>query len=239
MIIIPAIDILDSKVVRLRQGDYNKSKVYSDSPVDAAKTWAAKGAKLIHIVDLDGAKTGRPKNLDIVRLIASKVKIEIELGGGIRDIETIKTVLDAGVSKAVLGTKAFKDELFASQAISEFKEKVIFGLDARDDEISVGGWTEKAGIGIKDALSRFRSMGLKRIIYTDISKDGMMQGPNIAAIKRILAMAGMEVIASGGVSKIGDITALKDLEKSGLTGVIIGKALYEGAIELEDAINAG
>ena len=237
MLIIPAIDLLYGKVVRLTQGDYGKVKTYSDDPVEMARIWKDKGAGYLHIVDLDGAKEGRPVNLEAVKGIIESVDVEVELGGGIRSFESIEEVLALGVSRVILGTSVFKDKDFAKSCISRFGKKVIFSVDARGKTIVSDGWTKDTGTDLYASIKYFESAGLKRIIYTDILKDGMMKGPNFESLKEILEVTNMEVIASGGISTIDDVKKLKALEKNGLTGAIIGKALYEGTIKLEEVLN--
>ena len=239
MFIIPAIDLISGKVVRLTQGDYSKVKVYSENPVDIAKLWKDKGAEYLHIVDLDGAKRGKLANLKSVKEVIDSVDIKVELGGGIRDLSSINEALDIGVTKVVLGTAVFKDKVFAKECVSKFGEKVVFSIDARNKAVSLNGWTKNAESDLYDFIKLFESIGLKRIIYTDILKDGMMEGPNFESLEDILKMTKMEVIASGGISGVSDIERLKAFEPKGLKGVIIGKALYEGKINLEDALNAG
>lgn len=235
MNVIPAIDIKGGKVVRLAQGDYAKETVYSDSPLDFARKWDKCGAKLIHVVDLDGALEGKLKNIEVVRRIASDVKADIELGGGIRDEATIESVLAAGVARVVLGTSAL-DEGFVKRMGWRFGKKIIVGIDAKDGIVRTKGWIQKTGLKAVDFAKRLEDTGIGGIIYTDISKDGMLEGPNITELDTILKATSIGVTASGGVSTLEDITELKALESHGLVGVIVGKALYEGKIDLTEAI---
>jgi len=235
MKVIPAIDIKGGKVVRLVQGDYAKETVYSDLPLDIAKKWDKCGAKIIHIVDLDGALEGKLKNIEVVRRIASEVNADIELGGGIRDEATIESVLAAGVSRVVLGTSAL-DEGFVKRMGWRFGKKIIVGIDAKDGIVRTKGWIQKTNYKAVDFARRLGDTGIGGIIYTDISKDGMLEGPNIAELETMLTATSLGIIASGGVSTLEDITELKALESKGLVGVIIGKALYEGKIDLAEAI---
>lgn len=237
MQIIPAIDLLDGKVVRLTQGDYGKVKVYSENPVDIAKQWKDKGALCLHVVDLNGAKTGKPSNLKAVKDIINSIDVEVELGGGIRDTQTIEEVIKTGVDRVVLGTAVFKNKDFAKGCVSTFGEKVIFSIDVRKDAVAVDGWTKITDNSVCDCVKSFESLGLKRIIYTDILRDGMMEGPNIDGLENILKATSMEVVVSGGISTINDIKQLAKFIPEGLTGAIIGKALYEGKIDLAEAIN--
>lgn len=241
MLIIPAIDIKNGCVVRLRQGKFSREKAYSRDPLETAKRWAAQGAELIHIVDLDGAKTGVPKNLAVVKEIARRSSSGIEFGGGVRGIAAIKTLLGSGIKRVVLGTKAIEDERFLKKAFGLFKHRVIVSIDAKKQKILTEGW-KKGSARAADVLEfalYLKGLGFKELIYTDTLKDGMLSGPNIKAIKELLKKSGMRVIASGGVSCIKDIDNLKALEKNGLCGVIIGKALYEGKFTLREALSRG
>ena len=238
MLIIPAIDLRDGKCVRLIQGKADEETVFSDDPVAMAEKWQSKGARFLHVVDLDGAFTGSQKNLDVVRKIASTVDIPIEIGGGIRDREAVERVFQAGVQRAILGTSALKNPAFAEAMCREFGNRIAVGIDARDGMVVTHGWTE---VGEKLAVHfavEMENAGVKTIIYTDIKRDGMLKGSNIEATEKMAqALQNAEVIASGGVSSLKDIKALKAIEPLGVTGVIIGKALYTGDIQLEDAIS--
>ena len=240
MLIIPAIDIKDGSVVRLVQGDFKNEKVYSYSPVDAAKHWAGLGAKLIHIVDLDGARTGLQKNLALIKEIVSNCRIPVELGGGIRDIQAIQDSLEAGVSRVVLGTKAAEDRDFLRLAFSKFKDKVIVSIDARQGKVMTKGWGQAAsGVDALEMAKDLKEIGFSEVIYTDISKDGMLKGPDISGITGLIKESGLKVIGSGGISSLDDLRLMKPLEKQGLVGVIIGKALYEGNFTLPEALKIG
>jgi len=238
MLIIPAIDIQLGRVVRLTQGRFDDKKIYSSDPLKAARHWAKQGAKLIHIVDLDGAKTGEPKNLSVVKDIIKAVGVPVEFGGGVRKQETINKLIGFGVRRVVLGTKAVQDIVFLKKAFKDFKDKVIVSIDASGLEVLIKGWQQKAAANT-DALSfsgLLKNIGFKEFIYTDVRKDGMLSGPNIKDIKKLLKETGMKIIASGGVSSLEDIRKLKALEKDGLCGMIIGKALYEGKFTLQQAL---
>lgn len=235
--IIPAIDLKDGCVVRLTQGSLKDKKIYSRDAVKTARHWLRQGAELIHVVDLDGAVSGVPKNLEIVKKIAQETHAALEFGGGVRKIETIKALLDCGVSRVVLGTKAIEDSAFLKEAFNKFKDKIIVSIDARDGHVLVKGWQEKGGkLQAIELAKQLKSVGFKKVIYTDISKDGTLKGPNIKGIKTLLKETGLEVIASGGVSSLDDIRKLKSLEKDGVTAVIVGKALYEGRFTLAQAL---
>ncbi len=236
MLIIPAIDIQDGCVVRLTQGARDK-RVYSRDPVKTAKHWLRQGAGLIHVVDLDGAFSGKPKNIDMVKRIVKETKAAVQFGGGVRSIDMIKELLGFGVRRVVLGTRAIEESGFLKQARLKFKDKVIVSIDARDGRVLTKGW--KSSSSGKDALNfacSLKKLGLKEVIYTDVSKDGTLKGPNIMEIKRILKTARIKVIASGGISSLEDIYRLSLLEKKGVTAVIVGKALYEGKFTLLEAI---
>ncbi|MBM3245494.1 MAG: 1-(5-phosphoribosyl)-5-[(5-phosphoribosylamino)methylideneamino]imidazole-4-carboxamide isomerase [Candidatus Omnitrophica bacterium] len=237
MIIIPAIDIKDGCVVRLTQGDFKNKKIYSKDPVKTARYWASQGAGLIHVVDLDGASSGKPVNSKIIKEIARNVRVPVQCGGGIRSIQIIKGLLGAGIFRVVLGTKAVEDKDFLSKVFKQFKNSVIVSVDAKNGLVAVKGWG-KALKGV-DALEFGRDLkkvGFSQAIYTDISKDGTLKGPNIPGVRKFLKETGLGVIASGGISSLDDLRRLKLLVKDGLTGIIVGKALYEGRFTLQQAL---
>ncbi len=237
MLIIPAIDLRGGKCVRLLQGRADAETIFSDDPVAMALKWQSKGAQFLHVVDLDGAFTGAQENLDIVKNIASALSIPMELGGGIRDQKAIETVLQSGVRRAILGTSALKDPAFAEDMCKEYGDRIAVGIDAREGMVATHGWTEVGEKPAVDFAIEMEAAGVKTIIYTDIKRDGMLKGPNIEATKKIAqAVQSVEIIASGGVSSLDDIKNLKTLESLGVTGAIVGKALYTGDLQLEDAI---
>ncbi|MFH0856003.1 MAG: 1-(5-phosphoribosyl)-5-[(5-phosphoribosylamino)methylideneamino]imidazole-4-carboxamide isomerase [Candidatus Omnitrophota bacterium] len=236
MLIIPAIDLQDGCVVRFVQGKRDK-KIYSRDPLKVARYWAKQGAKFLHIVDLDGAFTGIPKNLKVVKEIAKQVKVPVEFGGGLRKMEAISQALCSGVSRVVLGTKAVEDKDFLKKSFAKFKNRVIVGVDAKNGEVMVRGW--KSGHKNTDSVEfilNLKKLGFTEFIYTDTLKDGTLAGPNIKEIKKLLKVTGLKIIASGGVSDLGDLHKLKCLEKDGVSGVIVGKALYEGKFTLPQAL---
>lgn len=237
MIIIPAIDLRGGKVVRLSQGRFSDETVYSDSPVEMAKKWEAAGAEMIHVVDLDGAAEGRPVNLDLVRMISKAVRSKIELGGGIRDEASIQKAIDAGVSKVVIGTRAL-DQKFLESIVKKFGSSIVAGIDACEGLVRTKGWVVTTKANAIDLARQVESAGVKTINYTDISKDGMLAGPNIDSVVELLEAIRVDVVLAGGVSSINDIRRLKTLPGRGLKGAIIGKALYEGRIDLKEAIEA-
>jgi len=235
MLVIPAIDIKGGKVVRLTQGAADKETVYSDYPLMMAEKWASFGVDMIHVVDLDGALEGRLKNLKIIENIAKSVKPRIELGGGIRDAAGVSLVLNSGIAKVVIGTKAL-DKRFLNAIAKKFKDRIVVAIDAHEGYVHTDGWVSKTKVRVTDLLEAIKEAGIKTINYTDISKDGMLEGPNIEGIKEVLDATKLDVIVAGGVSSIEDVLKLKALEKNGLKGMIIGKALYEKRIDLSEAI---
>ena len=235
MKVIPAIDIRGGKVVRLAQGKFEKETVYSDSPLEVARQWASFGVEMIHVIDLDGALEGEPKNFDIVKKIAASVRPKIELGGGIRDEKAIGMALSAGIGKVVIGTKAL-DERFLADIAGKFPGNIVAGIDGREGCVYTKGWVFKTKVKVIDLARQIESAGIRMINYTDISRDGMLKGPNIASLKELLKATNLDIVASGGVSSLDDVRKLKALEKDGLTGIIIGKALYEKKIDLAEAI---
>lgn len=237
MIAIPAIDIRGGRVVRLAQGRFSDETVYGESPVDVAKRWEACGAGMIHVVDLDGAREGAPKNLGLARQIAQAVRAKVELGGGIRDEAAIASAIDAGVSSVVIGTRAL-DERFLEGALRRFGDKIVVGIDASEGIVVTEGWVHKTKATALELARKVESLGVRTIIYTDVSKDGMLGGPNIGSLKELVSATKMDVVLAGGISSVDDIRRLKGLGLGNLAGVIIGKALYEGRVDLGEAIAA-
>jgi len=236
MKIYPAIDILEGKAVRLRRGRRAEATVYGD-PLEMATKWVSKGAEWLHVVDLDGAFLGRLKNLDLLREMAAAVPLaKIQVGGGIRSIAVVESLLDAGIQRVVLGTAAVEDPAFVKQALKEQPHNIGVGIDALDGNVQVAGWTENSHIRAITLAKRLQELGARVVIYTDISRDGVLAGPNIEATKEMLESTDLSVIASGGVSSIADLRHLAELDHSRLDGVIIGKALYEGLIGIEEAL---
>jgi len=236
MLVIPSIDLKDNCVVRFVRGKY-KEKIYSKNPLKIAKDWERQGAELLHIVDLNGAFTGEIKNLDILKDILENVKIKVEFGGGIRDIDKINQLIKLGVERVVLGTRAIEEKKFLKKAIECFGEKIVVSVDERKNKIAIGGWRRILNYSPLELVKRLEYLGLKAIIYTDTLRDGTLKGPNIEGIKKILENVSIPVFVSGGVSSLDDIRSLKELEKEGLKGVIIGKALYEKRFSLKEAIS--
>lgn len=236
MVILPAIDLKGGKCVRLYQGDFNQSTVFSDYPEEMALKWQQQGAKHLHIVDLDGAKKGEPVNVFGIKKILDTVRIPIEVGGGIRTLENIEDLLDMGVERIILGSTAVSDPDLIREAAREFGEKVVVGIDAKQGLVAVDGWVNVSQLTALDLAIRVGDMGISTIIYTDIAKDGTLAGHNAEATAELARQAGVAVIASGGVASLDDIRALKAHESDGVEGVVIGRALYTGALELADAL---
>jgi phosphoribosylformimino-5-aminoimidazole carboxamide ribotide isomerase len=233
MIIFPAIDLYDGKAVRLYKGDYQNMTVYSENPLEVAKEFESCGATHIHMVDLEGAKDGTTPNLSIVREVAEKTSLFVEIGGGIRSMETVEAYLSAGVSRVILGTAALTDEAFLKQAVEAYGEKIAVGADVRDGYIAIKGWLETSECTLEAFLSKMQQIGVKTVICTDISRDGAMRGTNLELYSKLSKSFGMDIVASGGVSTLSDV---EELRKMGLYGAIIGKAYYTGAIDLRRAI---
>ena len=233
MLLFPAIDLYDHKVVRLLKGDYQKMTVYSEDPVATARGIEADGGRWLHLVDLEGAKDGTTPNFDVVAAICYETKLQVEIGGGIRSLEMIERYLNAGVARVILGTKAVTDEDFLRDAVGRWGERIAVGVDAKDGRVAVKGWVEVLDVDMFDFLWKLRDIGVKTAIVTDISKDGAMKGTNLPLYERLSRLDGIDITASGGVSTLEDIRALRDM---GLYGAILGKAMYNGAIDLKDAL---
>ena len=236
MKIFPAIDIKDRKCVRLVKGNFDNKTEYKMSPVEQASKYKDHGFKNLHIVDLDGALTGETANLDIIHEIVSKFDLKIEIGGGVRNFESIKRYTDAGVEKVILGSAAIKDKYFLKDACEKFPNKIALGLDAKDGYLSVSGWKENSNQLTLDYLKEVNDFGSSRLIYTDINKDGMKQSPNFDETSKIAQISNCPVIISGGVSSIDDIKKAKELNNKNIEGIIVGKAIYDGDIKLEDLV---
>ncbi|MDF0676830.1 MAG: 1-(5-phosphoribosyl)-5-[(5-phosphoribosylamino)methylideneamino]imidazole-4-carboxamide isomerase [Nitrospira sp.] len=231
MIIIPAIDLKDGRCVRLRQGDMAAETVYSDDVAEVARKWQQNGASLIHVVDLNGAVDGEPKNLRQIQSIIKSVTASVQVGGGIRTIETVRQYLHAGVSRVVLGTAAFTNRTLLDQACREFPQRIVLGLDARDGRVAVKGWTAVSDIKAVDLLKELSGCPIAAVIYTDIARDGMLNGPNLSALKEIAEFSSFPVIASGGITSLEDLRAVRSIGPK-IEGAIVGKALYDGKLDL-------
>ena len=233
MILFPAIDLYEKKAVRLYKGDYANMTVYSNNPIEIALDFQKKGCTHIHMVDLEGAKDGTTPNLDIVEQVCRETDLFVEIGGGIRNMQTVERYLNAGVSRVILGTAAVNDEAFLKTAVKTFGDKIAVGADVKDGYIAIKGWLETANITLEDFLEKMQSLGVKNIICTDISKDGAMRGTNLALYRQLSQQFKLDITASGGVSTMDDIRQLRQME---LYGAIIGKAYYTGAIDLKEAL---
>jgi len=237
VIIIPAVDIKGGKCVRLEQGFMDRETIFSDYPEEMALQWERKGAKRLHLVDLDGAVQGIPFNKKVIRNVVDRVSIPVQLGGGIRDLDTIEGYINLGIDQIIIGTVAYKDPDLVETACKRYPGRIIVGIDSKDSYVSVEGWTEPTNIIAIDLAKRFEDMKINSIIYTDIKRDGMKRGPNIDAIREFATAINAPVIAAGGISSIKDIENMAELEEDGLSGIIVGRALYDGSIRLEQAIN--
>ena len=233
MLILPAIDLYDKKAVRLYKGDYNEMTVYSNNPIEIARKFQECGATFIHMVDLEGAKNGTTPNIDEVRRVVEYTDLKVEIGGGIRDEETVQKYIDLGVERVILGTAAVTDDEFLRKMVSKYKQAIAVGVDLKDGYVAIKGWTEKSQLTTDEFFSHLSDIGVKTVICTDISKDGAMQGTNRELYKELSEKYPMDIVASGGVSSIDDIKALKEMN---LYGAILGKAYYIGAVDLKEAV---
>lgn len=233
MLIIPAVDIKGGKCVRLEQGAMDRETIFSEHPEQMAIQWEMKGAKKLHIVDLDGAVTGRPVNKKFIQRITESLSIPVELGGGIRSLDAIEEYIDLGIDDVIIGSAAYKDPDLVTAACERFPGRIIVGIDTRDEHVAVQGWTESTDVSAIEMAKGFEGVGVKSFIYTDIARDGMKSGPNIESIRSFARATTLPVIAAGGVTSIKDIEELLTLKVDGLGGVIIGRALYDGVIDLE------
>ena len=238
MIIFPAIDLCDGKCVRLLRGDFAQETVYSDRPEETALRWEREGAEFLHVVDLDGALAGKPRNTDVIKKILSAVQIPIEVGGGIRTLETIENTMELGVRRVILGSAAVQNRSLVKEACRRYGDRIVVGIDAKDGIVAIDGWGVSGGISAIELAQELSSFGLKIIIYTDIARDGTLSGVNIEATSKLATESGVDIIASGGVRSLEDIHALKKRESEGIIGVIAGKSIYEGTLSLSEAIAA-
>ena len=238
MIVIPAVDLKDGKCVRLEQGDFNRATIYSDQPTEMAVRWQSGGAQRIHIVDLDGSLTGSPRNFNAIEEITKKVRIPVQVGGGIRNMDAVEKLFGVGVGYVILGTAALKNRAFVIDACTRYPGKVIIGIDAKNGYVAVEGWTEESGTPAIGIAQSYQQYGPAAIVYTDINRDGMGTGVNLESTRELAKAVVIPVIASGGVSGIHDLLEIKKMENFGVIGVIVGKALYSGAMTIEEAVRA-
>jgi len=238
MILFPAIDIFQGKAVRLAKGDFGAKTEYDADPLDAARRWVAAGARVLHIVDLDGAKNGAPANLDHVRRIAREVNVPIQLGGGLRSLQSVAEAVAAGVTRVILGTAAFNDVDFLDGAIADHGDKIVVSVDTRDGKLAASGWTEQTEIPAETVIERLTARGVHSFVYSSIERDGMLSGPDLDEVARIASAVRGKFIYSGGISSVEDLRALASLRQVNLAGVIVGKALYEGRFTVGEAQTA-
>jgi phosphoribosylformimino-5-aminoimidazole carboxamide ribotide isomerase len=237
MILLPAIDILAGKAVRLTKGDFDAKTVYDADPLEAARRWVQGGARALHVVDLDGARTGSPANLEHVARIASDLDVPVQLGGGLRTIEAVVQARRAGAARVVLGTAAYRDVDFLDTVLAEHGDRVVVSVDARNGNLAASGWTEQTEMPAESVIERLAARGVRRFVYSSIERDGMLEGPDLAAVTTIAGVVRGSFIYSGGVSSLDDLTALAALRQVNLAGVIVGKALYERRFTVSDAQN--
>jgi phosphoribosylformimino-5-aminoimidazole carboxamide ribotide isomerase len=234
MILLPAVDIRDGRAVRLRQGQFDDETVYADDPLDAARSFVEAGARFLHVVDLDGAREGEPVNLPHVERIAGELDVPIELGGGLRSIASIRRALGAGAARVVLGTAAFTDPELLDEALSAFTSRILVGVDVRGGQVAVAGWTRETQVPGEDAIRRMQQRGATRFVYTNVDRDGMLEGPDLEEVRRVSEAVRGRFLYSGGIGSLDDLEALRELRLVNLAGVISGKALYEGRFTVRD-----
>ena len=238
MLILPAIDLRGGNCVRLVKGDFKQETIYSEHPEEIALRWEGEGAEFLHVVDLDGALAGEPQNMDAIKRILQAVKIPVEVGGGIRSMESIDRLLSIGVSRVILGSVAVHKEELVQEACSAYGNRIVVGIDAKKGIVATDGWEKSGGISVVELAKKLGAFGLETIIYTDISRDGTLSGVNVTETAHLARASGIKVIASGGVKSISDIEELKKRECDGIIGVIVGKSIYEGTLSLTEAIAA-
>lgn len=234
MILLPAIDILEGKAVRLARGEFDQRTVYDADPLDAARRWVAAGARALHVVDLDGARGGAPVNLDHVARIVAEVDVPVQLGGGLRTIDDVRAALDTGVTRVILGTAAYSDIDFLDEALAAHRERLVVSVDARRGHLAAAGWTEQTEIPAEAVIETLGRRGVTRFVYSSIERDGMLSGPDLEEVGRIADAVRGTFVYSGGVSSVGDLRALAGLRQVNLAGVIVGKALYEGRLDVAE-----
>ena len=238
MEVIPAIDLLDGKCVRLYQGDYDRVNTFNENPVEVARNWVQQGATRVHVVDLDGAKQGKSVNLAAIEAIVGSIDIPVQVGGGLRDRTSVARLLDLGVQRIILGTVAVEKPELVTELSQEFPQQVVVGIDARNGKVATRGWLETSEVAATELAQRMAQQGAAAIIYTDIHRDGTLTGPNMEALKELTQAINIPVIASGGVSSLTDLLSLLALEPLGVTGVIVGRAIYTGDVNLKEAVQA-
>jgi len=238
MILYPAVDILDGQAVRLTMGDFEEKTVYRDSPLEAARSWVEEGARFLHVVDLDGARTGTPQNLEHVEAITSELSVPVQLGGGLRSLPAVRDALRAGVERVILGTAAFTDIDFLDDVLGAFRERVIVSVDTRGGNVSTSGWQTTTQMPAETVIERLQNRGVRSFVYTNVDRDGMLEGPDLDEVRRIAAVVRGRFIYSGGIGQLDDLLQLAALRQVNLGGVIVGKALYEGRFTIAEAQQA-
>jgi phosphoribosylformimino-5-aminoimidazole carboxamide ribotide isomerase len=238
VILYPAIDILDGQAVRLRQGDFAEKTVYRDSPLEAARSWVDEGARFLHIVDLDGARTGNPQNLRHVEAITAELSVPVQLGGGLRSLPSVRDALRAGVERVILGTAAYTDIDFLDDVLGAFRERVIVSVDTRGGHVSTSGWQETTQMPAESVIERLQQRGVRSFVYTNVDRDGMLEGPDVEEVRRIAGVVRGRFLYSGGIGSLQDLERLAALRQVNLGGVIVGKALYEGRFTIHEAQRA-
>ncbi len=235
MLIIPAIDIRGGNCVMLKQGKIEEETIYSKDPVFMAKLWQAKGAKRLHVVDLDGALGGKLQNFEIIKKIREAVDIPVQVGGGLRSVESVDSLKEIGIDYAILGTVAIYNPDILRKSLEKYGDKIIVAVDAREDNVAIGGWKDTTSVTVSELLAKLKEMNVDQVLYTDIQKDGMLEGPNLKGLKNVAGF-GIKVIASGGVTNLEDVKNIKKLEKEGVIGAVVGKAIYTENLKLEEAV---
>jgi phosphoribosylformimino-5-aminoimidazole carboxamide ribotide isomerase len=235
MILLPAVDILDGKAVRLTRGEFDQSTVYDADPLDAARRWVDDGARSLHVVDLDGARSGAPVNIEHVRRITAKVPVPVQVGGGLRTIDDVRDAVEAGAARVLIGTAAYRDVDFLDAALAEFGDRVVVSIDAREGRLAGAGWTEQTDIPIEAVIERLGARGVRRFVYSSIDRDGLLAGPDLDGARRVAEAVRGTYTYSGGVGSLADLRSLVELRQVNLSGVIVGKALYEGRFAVAEA----
>jgi phosphoribosylformimino-5-aminoimidazole carboxamide ribotide isomerase len=235
MILLPAVDILDGRVVRLATGSFDQATSYDADPVDAARRFASGGARALHVVDLDGARSGSPVNLDALRRITDAVELPVQVGGGLRSLESVERAFAAGAARVVLGTAAFRDVDLLDDALAGYRDRIVVSVDARNGKVAASGWTEELEVPVDQAISQLAARGVKRFVFSSIERDGMLAGPDLEAAQRVAEVVRGSFIYSGGISSLEDLASLRQLRAVNLAGVIVGKALYEGRFTVSEA----
>jgi phosphoribosylformimino-5-aminoimidazole carboxamide ribotide isomerase len=238
MILYPAVDILEGQAVRLTKGDFDEKTVYRDSPLEAARSWVEEGARFLHVVDLDGARTGTPQNLQHVEAITSELSVPVQLGGGLRSLPAVRDALRAGVERVILGTAAFTDIDFLDDVLGAFRERVIVSVDTRGGNVSTSGWQTTTQMPAESVIERLQNRGVRSFVYTNVDRDGMLEGPDLDGVRRIAGVVRGRFLYSGGIGSLADLEALTALRQVNLGGVIVGKALYEGRFTVREAQRA-